>query len=150
MLTNAAESSEAWKMWWVISSWRENIKWVLAIWDIVIQIETACSSWGRNGYPVPHGYITWYQLNVSLNCFLLGYSTCHSRSSSISDLCHKRNTSGGSTSTGIGSILEPCEENEPRKIEDDAASEKVNRYSNFSSFAEIFLNKCTEWCCNVI
>ncbi|KAL8178227.1 UNVERIFIED_CONTAM: hypothetical protein K2H54_037001 [Gekko kuhli] len=57
-----------------------------------------------------------------------GYSTCHSRSSSISDLCHKRNTSAGSTSTGIGSILEPCEENESKKNEEDAASEKFNRH----------------------
>ncbi|XP_051480838.1 protein FAM102B isoform X2 [Apus apus] len=41
---------------------------------------------------------------------LSGYSTCHSRSSSLSELCHRRNTSVGSTSTGIGSILEPCED----------------------------------------
>ncbi|XP_061489865.1 EEIG family member 2 isoform X2 [Rhineura floridana] len=64
-----------------------------------------------------------------------GYSTCHSRSSSFSDLCHKRNTSVGSTSTGIGSILEPCEEAESKKTEDnlevpmkDAPSEKFNRH----------------------
>uniref|UniRef100_A0A8D2KTD1 Family with sequence similarity 102 member B n=1 Tax=Varanus komodoensis TaxID=61221 RepID=A0A8D2KTD1_VARKO len=63
-----------------------------------------------------------------------GYSTCHSRSSSISDLCHKRNTSVGSTSTGIGSILEPCEETESKRSDDnlelpvkDAAPEKMNR-----------------------
>ncbi|XP_053099495.1 protein FAM102B isoform X4 [Hemicordylus capensis] len=64
-----------------------------------------------------------------------GYSTCHSRSSSTSDLCHKRNTSVGSTSTGIGSILEPCEETESKRTEDDlevsakdAASEKISRH----------------------
>ncbi|XP_066481131.1 EEIG family member 2 isoform X2 [Tiliqua scincoides] len=64
-----------------------------------------------------------------------GYSTCHSRSSSFSDPCHKRNTSVGSTSTGIGSILEPCEETEPKRAEEnlevpikDAASEKSNRH----------------------
>ncbi|KFO88674.1 Protein FAM102B, partial [Buceros rhinoceros silvestris] len=48
---------------------------------------------------------------------LSGYSTCHSRSSSLTDLCHRRNTSVGSTSTGIGSILEPCEETEPKATE---------------------------------
>ncbi|KAJ6658420.1 hypothetical protein lerEdw1_020124 [Lerista edwardsae] len=64
-----------------------------------------------------------------------GYSTCHSRSSSISDLCHKRNTSVGSTSTGIGSILEPCEETESKRAEEnlevptkDTTSEKLNRH----------------------
>ncbi|KAM6454374.1 EEIG family member 2 isoform 1-T1 [Liasis olivaceus] len=63
-----------------------------------------------------------------------GYSTAHSRSSSFSDLCHKRNTSAGSTSTGISSILEPCEETESKSIEDnleattkDAVSENSNR-----------------------
>ncbi|XP_033007364.1 protein FAM102B isoform X4 [Lacerta agilis] len=64
-----------------------------------------------------------------------GYSTCHSRSSSFSDLCHKRNTSVGSTSTGIGSILEPCEEAETKTTEDnlevpmkDTTSEKFSRH----------------------
>ncbi|XP_067394432.1 EEIG family member 2 isoform X4 [Emydura macquarii macquarii] len=65
-----------------------------------------------------------------------GYSTCHSRSSSFSELCHRRNTSVGSTSTGIGSILEPCEETEP-KVDDanfdtpvkDISSEKLSRIS---------------------
>ncbi|NXQ78294.1 F102B protein, partial [Quiscalus mexicanus] len=55
---------------------------------------------------------------------LSGYSTCHSRSSSLSELCHRRNTSVGSTSvgstsTGTGSILEPCEETEPKVAEAD-------------------------------
>ncbi|NWS50944.1 F102B protein, partial [Probosciger aterrimus] len=64
---------------------------------------------------------------------LSGYSTCHSRSSSLSELSHRRNTSEGSTSTGIGSILEPCEESEPKvtKIDTsvkDAPSEKVCRH----------------------
>ncbi|XP_009877035.1 PREDICTED: protein FAM102B, partial [Apaloderma vittatum] len=66
---------------------------------------------------------------------LSGYSTCHSRSSSLSDLCHRRNTSVGSTSTGIGSILEPCEETEPKGTEaksdtsvKDAPSEKLCRH----------------------
>ncbi|KFV89261.1 Protein FAM102B, partial [Fulmarus glacialis] len=66
---------------------------------------------------------------------LSGYSTCHSRSSSLSELCHRRNTSVGSTSTGIGSILEPCEETEPKVTEanidtsvKDAPSEELCRH----------------------
>uniref|UniRef100_A0A8C8R9A5 Family with sequence similarity 102 member B n=1 Tax=Pelusios castaneus TaxID=367368 RepID=A0A8C8R9A5_9SAUR len=64
-----------------------------------------------------------------------GYSTCHSRSSSCSDLCHRRNASVGSTSTGIGSILEPCEETEPKVTDanfdspvEDLSSEKLSRH----------------------
>ncbi|XP_028823663.1 protein FAM102B-like [Denticeps clupeoides] len=38
-----------------------------------------------------------------------GYSTGHSRSSSVSDSTHRRSTSVGSTSTGIASIPEPSE-----------------------------------------
>ncbi|XP_062437201.1 EEIG family member 2 isoform X5 [Rhea pennata] len=48
---------------------------------------------------------------------LSGYSTCHSRSSSFSELCHRRNASVDSTSTGIGSILEPCEESDLKVME---------------------------------
>ncbi|KYO19248.1 protein FAM102B [Alligator mississippiensis] len=66
---------------------------------------------------------------------LSGYSTCHSRSSSFSELSHRRNTSVGSTSTGIGSILEPCEESEPKGTDNnfdtlvkDASSEKLCRH----------------------
>uniref|UniRef100_A0A3B1JGD6 Family with sequence similarity 102 member Bb n=1 Tax=Astyanax mexicanus TaxID=7994 RepID=A0A3B1JGD6_ASTMX len=40
-----------------------------------------------------------------------GYSTGHSRSSSLSEFSHRRNTSVGSASTGIASIPEPSEEN---------------------------------------
>ncbi|XP_036409702.1 protein FAM102B-like isoform X1 [Megalops cyprinoides] len=45
-----------------------------------------------------------------------GYSTGHSRSSSLSELTltHRRNTSVDSASTGIASILEPSEDREPR------------------------------------
>uniref|UniRef100_G1NTI1 EEIG family member 2 n=1 Tax=Myotis lucifugus TaxID=59463 RepID=G1NTI1_MYOLU len=60
-----------------------------------------------------------------------GYSSCHSRSSSLSELCHRRNTSVGSTSTGVESILEPCDEMEQKVAEpnldaadrEDSASE---------------------------
>ncbi|RXM31854.1 Protein FAM102B [Acipenser ruthenus] len=43
-----------------------------------------------------------------------GYSTGHSRSSSLCELSHRRNASVGSASTGIGSIPEPSEESSPR------------------------------------
>ncbi|XP_018609780.1 EEIG family member 2 isoform X2 [Scleropages formosus] len=43
-----------------------------------------------------------------------GYSTGHSRSSSLSESSHRRNTSVGSASTGIGSLPEPSEERESR------------------------------------
>ncbi|XP_048832868.1 protein FAM102B isoform X2 [Brienomyrus brachyistius] len=43
-----------------------------------------------------------------------GYSTGHSRSSSLSEFSHRRNTSVSSTSTGIGSIPEPSEDRESR------------------------------------
>lgn len=43
-----------------------------------------------------------------------GYSTGHSRSSSITEFSHRRNHSVGSASTGIGSIPEPSEEREAR------------------------------------
>ncbi|XP_021460242.1 protein FAM102B isoform X1 [Oncorhynchus mykiss] len=39
-----------------------------------------------------------------------GYSTGHSRSSSLSECTHRRNTSVGSASTGIASILEPSDD----------------------------------------
>ncbi|XP_054646385.1 protein FAM102B isoform X1 [Dunckerocampus dactyliophorus] len=45
---------------------------------------------------------------------LSGYSTGHSRSSSMSDFSHRRNHSVGSASTGIGSIPEPNEDREAR------------------------------------
>uniref|UniRef100_A0A672I4G6 C2 NT-type domain-containing protein n=1 Tax=Salarias fasciatus TaxID=181472 RepID=A0A672I4G6_SALFA len=45
---------------------------------------------------------------------LSGYSTGHSRSSSMSEFSHRRNHSVGSASTGIGSIPEPSEDRESR------------------------------------
>ncbi|XP_028258762.1 protein FAM102B-like isoform X2 [Parambassis ranga] len=45
---------------------------------------------------------------------LSGYSTGHSRSSSMSEFSHRRNHSVGSASTGIGSIPEPTEDRESR------------------------------------
>lgn len=65
-----------------------------------------------------------------------GYSTSHSRSSSFSELSHKRNTSVGSTSTGIGSIPEPCEGDDSKVTEasldtpdkERSPSEKLHRH----------------------
>uniref|UniRef100_A0A3Q3DJP2 Family with sequence similarity 102 member Bb n=1 Tax=Hippocampus comes TaxID=109280 RepID=A0A3Q3DJP2_HIPCM len=62
---------------------------------------------------------------------LSGYSTGHSRSSSMSDFSHRRNHSVGSTSTGIGSIPEPSEERdrESRTCPALASScERLNRH----------------------
>lgn len=63
-----------------------------------------------------------------------GYSTGHSRSSSLSELSHRRNTSMGSASTGIGSIPEPNEDDgtkvvafSPEITEEGSSSEKLSR-----------------------
>ncbi|XP_072536797.1 EEIG family member 2 isoform X2 [Salminus brasiliensis] len=53
---------------------------------------------------------------------LSGYSTGHSRSSSLSEFSHRRNTSVGSASTGIASIPEPSEENPSTTAPPAAAS----------------------------
>ncbi|KAM7409220.1 hypothetical protein PAMA_000943 [Pampus argenteus] len=45
---------------------------------------------------------------------LSGYSTGHSRSSSMSEFSHRRNHSVGSASTGIGSLPEPSEDRDGR------------------------------------
>ncbi|OCT85280.1 protein FAM102B isoform X1 [Xenopus laevis] len=63
-----------------------------------------------------------------------GYSTCHSRSSSLSELSHRRNMSVGSASTGIGSIREPSDEDNtkasrfsPEISEEGSSPEKLSR-----------------------
>ncbi|XP_066533770.1 protein FAM102B isoform X2 [Hoplias malabaricus] len=53
---------------------------------------------------------------------LSGYSTSHSRSSSLSEFSHRRNTSVGSASTGIASIPEPSEESHSTTAPPAAAS----------------------------
>ncbi|XP_026109435.1 protein FAM102B-like [Carassius auratus] len=45
---------------------------------------------------------------------LSGYSTGHSRSSSLTEFSHRRNLSVGSASTGVGSLPEPSEDRESR------------------------------------
>ncbi|KAL2097080.1 hypothetical protein ACEWY4_006287 [Coilia grayii] len=51
-----------------------------------------------------------------------GYSTGHSRSSSLSELTHKRNTSVGSASTGVGSMPEGGEERESKAVPPTSAA----------------------------
>ncbi|KAM9478293.1 EEIG family member 2-like isoform 2-T2 [Salvelinus alpinus] len=55
----------------------------------------------------------------------MGYSTGHSRSSSLSECTHRRNTSVGSASTGIASILEPSDDT--RDIRDQRESRDRER-----------------------
>ncbi|NWH56141.1 F102B protein, partial [Geococcyx californianus] len=64
-----------------------------------------------------------------------GHSTCHSRSYSLSELCHRRNPSARSTSAGTGSALEPYKGTEPKGTEPhtetsgkDQPSEKLCRH----------------------
>ncbi|XP_021014666.1 protein FAM102B [Mus caroli] len=74
-----------------------------------------------------------------------GYSTCHSRSSSFSEFCHRRNTSVGSTSTGIESILEPCDETEPITAEpspDPAAAATTTATASKEEEASEKLARC--------
>ncbi|KAL0966453.1 hypothetical protein UPYG_G00295480 [Umbra pygmaea] len=51
-----------------------------------------------------------------------GYSTGHSRSSSLSELTHKRNISAGSASTGVSSIPEPSEDRGTERGEKEAVT----------------------------
>ncbi|OPJ77234.1 protein FAM102B isoform B [Patagioenas fasciata monilis] len=107
----------------------ENLKVVhLGIADVSSKSASVPDNLGACGHSRTSSY-------ASQQSKLSGYSTCHSRSSSLSELCHRRNLSVGSTSTGIGSILEPCEEAEPKVTEanidtsvKDAPSEKLCRH----------------------
>ncbi|KAK2540365.1 Fam102b [Columba guinea] len=107
----------------------ENLKVVhLGIADVSSKSASVPDNLGACGHSRTSSY-------ASQQSKLSGYSTCHSRSSSLSELCHRRNPSVGSTSTGIGSILEPCEEAEPKVTEasidtsvKDAPSEKLCRH----------------------
>ncbi|XP_012690676.2 protein FAM102B-like isoform X2 [Clupea harengus] len=51
-----------------------------------------------------------------------GYSTGHSRSSSLSELTHRRNPSVGSASTGVGSMPETSEERESKSVPPTSAA----------------------------
>ncbi|NXC42502.1 F102B protein, partial [Penelope pileata] len=105
---------------------RENLKTVhLGIADLSSKSASVPEELGACGHSRTSSY-------ASQQSKLSGYSTCHSRSSSLSELCHRRNTSVGSSSTGIGSILEPCKETELKVTNVDtsikeASSEKLCR-----------------------
>uniref|UniRef100_A0A4W5N4W4 EEIG family member 2a n=1 Tax=Hucho hucho TaxID=62062 RepID=A0A4W5N4W4_9TELE len=55
-----------------------------------------------------------------------GYSTGHSRSSSLSELTHKRNPSAGSASMGIASIPEPSEDRGTERGEEARSTPPVS------------------------
>ncbi|XP_036722849.1 protein FAM102B isoform X2 [Balaenoptera musculus] len=106
----------------------ETLKIHLGIADLSAKSASVPDELGACGHSRTSSYAS-QQSKVS------GYSSCHSRSSSFSELCHRRNTSVGSTSTGIESILEPCDEIEQKIAgpnldtadKEDAASETLNR-----------------------
>ncbi|XP_064444797.1 EEIG family member 2 isoform X3 [Mirounga angustirostris] len=106
----------------------ETLKIHLGIADLSAKSASVPDELGACGHSRTSSYAS-QQSKVS------GYSSCHSRSSSFSELCHRRNTSVGSTSTGIESILEPCDEIEPKTAEpnldpaskEDTASELLTR-----------------------
>uniref|UniRef100_A0A8C0RUB0 EEIG family member 2 n=1 Tax=Canis lupus familiaris TaxID=9615 RepID=A0A8C0RUB0_CANLF len=106
----------------------ETLKIHLGIADLSAKSASVPEELGACGHSRTSSYAS-QQSKVS------GYSTCHSRSSSFSELCHRRNTSVGSTSTGIESILEPCDEVEQKIAEpnldtagrEDTASELLSR-----------------------
>ncbi|NWI19291.1 F102B protein, partial [Crypturellus soui] len=107
----------------------ENLKGIhLGVADVSAKSASVPDDLGACGHSRTSSY-------ASQQSKLSGYSTCHSRSSSFSDLCHRRDASVGSTSTGIGSILEPCEEGDLTVAETnfdisakDESSEKLCRH----------------------
>ncbi|KAL0603788.1 Protein FAM102B [Plecturocebus cupreus] len=106
----------------------ETLKVHLGIADLSAKSASVPDELGACGHSRTSSYAS-QQSKVS------GYSTCHSRSSSFSELCHRRNTSVGSTSTGVESILEPCDEIDQKIPEpnldaadkEDTTLEKLNR-----------------------
>ncbi|XP_003208721.1 protein FAM102B isoform X2 [Meleagris gallopavo] len=94
---------------------REDLKVVhLGVADLSLKSASVPDEIGACGHSRTSSY-------ASQQSKLSGYSTCHSRSASLSELCHRRNTSVGSTSTGIGSILESCKETEPKVTNTDTS-----------------------------
>uniref|UniRef100_G3SXT7 EEIG family member 2 n=1 Tax=Loxodonta africana TaxID=9785 RepID=G3SXT7_LOXAF len=106
----------------------ETLKIHLGIADLSAKSASVPDELGACGHSRTSSYAS-QQSKVS------GYSSCHSRSSSFSELSHRRNTSVGSTSTGIESILEPCDEIEKNTADpnldatdkEDTAPEKLRR-----------------------
>lgn len=86
---------------------------------------------------------------------MLGYSTGHSRSSSMSEFSHRRNHSVGSASTGIGSIPEPSEEKESRAcpaLPEHPAPTSCTTTSNPAATPVHSASSCerlNRWICNI-
>lgn len=86
---------------------------------------------------------------------MLGYSTGHSRSSSMSEFSHRRNHSVGSASTGIGSIPEPSEERESRAcpaLPEHPAPTSYTTTSNPAATPVRSASSCerlNRWICNI-
>ncbi|KAM4023473.1 EEIG family member 2 isoform 1-T2 [Anomaloglossus baeobatrachus] len=106
---------------------RETIKLHLGVSDLSSKSASVPDELGACGHSRTSSYAS-QQSKAS------GYSTGHSRSSSLSELSHRRNTSVGSTSTGIGSIPEPIEDDTNRALaynqdikEEGSSSEKLSR-----------------------
>ncbi|XP_075473156.1 EEIG family member 2 isoform X2 [Ascaphus truei] len=79
---------------------RETLKLHLGVSDLSYKSSSVPDELGACGHSRTSSYAS-QQSKAS------GYSTGHSRSSSLSELSHRRNESVGSVSTGIGSIPEP-------------------------------------------
>ncbi|XP_075038680.1 EEIG family member 2 [Mixophyes fleayi] len=106
---------------------RETLKLHLGVADLSSKSASVPDELGACGHSRTSSYAS-QQSKVS------GYSTGHSRSSSLSELSHRRNTSEGSASTGIGSIPEPNEDDgtkvltfSPEITEEGSSSEKLSR-----------------------
>ncbi|XP_073449083.1 EEIG family member 2 isoform X1 [Aquarana catesbeiana] len=106
---------------------RETVKLHLGVADLSSKSASVPDELGACGHSRTSSYAS-QQSKAS------GYSTGHSRSSSLSELSHRRNTSVGSASTGIGSIPEPNEDDgtkvvafSPEITEEGSSSEKLNR-----------------------
>ncbi|CAI9584450.1 unnamed protein product [Staurois parvus] len=104
---------------------RETVKLHLGVADLSSKSASVPDELGACGHSRTSSYAS-QQSKAS------GYSTGHSRSSSLSELSHRRNTSVGSASTGIGSIPEPNEDDKvvafsPEITEEGSSSEKLSR-----------------------
>ncbi|KAM4641434.1 EEIG family member 2 [Discoglossus pictus] len=105
---------------------RETLKLHLGVSDLSSKSSSVPDELGACGHSRTSSYAS-QQSKAS------GYSTGHSRSSSLSELSHRRNMSVGSSSTGIGSIPEPNEDDGIKitasspDLTEDGSSERLSR-----------------------
>ncbi|KAG8556033.1 hypothetical protein GDO81_017905 [Engystomops pustulosus] len=116
---------------------RETVKLHLGVADLSSKSASVPDELGACGHSRTSSYAS-QQSKAS------GYSTGHSRSSSLSELSHRRNTSVGSASTGIGSIPEPNEDDGNKVVafnqdikEEGSSSEKLSRDQLFTTSCNI-------------